>query len=154
MTFCHFSNFCKNKFPGLTKEIFCTYWMNLDVLPHDISKLQPPNLSKNFQEYFWQARKLFSAEIWNKTECHFWANVMLRQPRFRASRASIAQKMRGLRAVYSKNFSRATFFVFWVSQLVNMFLNNLPVKQIWRKSAVWVRAKITIMLRIKKFSKS
>ena len=62
---------------------------------------------------------------------------MLRQPRFRASRASPAQKLRGLRVVYSKNFSRATFFVFWVSQLVDMFLNNLLVKQIWRKSAVW-----------------
>ena len=36
--------------------------MNLDVLPHDFSKLQPPNLYKNFQEYFWQAGKLFSAE--------------------------------------------------------------------------------------------
>ena len=63
-------------------------------------------------------------------KCHFWADVMLRQPRFWASRASPAQKMRGLRVVYSKNFSRATFFVFWVSQLVDMFLNNLPIKQI------------------------
>ena len=27
-------------------------------------------------------------------------------------------------------------FVFWGTYLVNIFLNNLPVKQIWRKSAV------------------
>jgi hypothetical protein len=26
MTFSHFSNFCRKKFPGLTKEISCTYW--------------------------------------------------------------------------------------------------------------------------------
>ena len=62
---------------------------------------------------------------------------MLRQPLFWSSRASPAEKMRGLRVVYSKNFSRATIFVFWVSQLVDMFLNNLPVKQILRKSAMW-----------------
>ena len=71
-------------------------------------------------------------------ECHFWTNVMLRQSRVLASRASPAQKLQDLRLVCSKNFSRAIFFVFWVSQLVDMFLNNLPVKQIWRKSAVWV----------------
>jgi hypothetical protein len=48
-------------------------------------------------------------------ECHFWAHVMLRQSRVWASRASPAQKSQGLRVVYSKNFSRATFFVFWVT---------------------------------------
>ena len=45
-------------------------------------------------------------------ECHFWDVVMLRQSRLRDSRASPAQKSRGLRVVYSKNFSRATFFCF------------------------------------------
>ena len=48
-----------------------------------------------------------------------------------ASRASPAQK--DLWVVSSKNFSRATFFVFWVTLLENSYLNNLPVKQIWRK---------------------
>ena len=38
---------------------------------------------------------------------------------------------------YSKNFSRATFFVFWGTHLVDRYLSYLPVKQIWRKSAVW-----------------
>ena len=42
-----------------------------------------------------------------------------------------------LRLVYSKNFSRATFSVFWVTYLVNRYLSYLPVKQIWRKSPVW-----------------
>ena len=63
-------------------------------------------------------------------ERHFWADVMLRQSHLRASRASPAQKSQGLRVVYSKNFSRATFFVFWVSKLEDSYLNKLHVKQI------------------------
>ena len=34
--------------------------------------------------------------------------------------------------VYSKNFSWATFFVFWGTHLVDIYLSYLPVKQIWR----------------------
>ena len=73
-----FSKFLQKKFVGLTKEFFCTYWMNREVLPYGFCKLQPPKLDKNVQEPFWQAGKLFSAEIWKMAECHFWANVMLR----------------------------------------------------------------------------
>ena len=62
---------------------------------------------------------------------------MLRQPHVRASSASPAQKLQGLRVVYSKNVSRDTFFVFWGTHLVDRFLSYLPVKQIWRKNAVW-----------------
>ena len=61
---------------------------------------------------------------------------MLRQSRLQASRASHAQKSRGLRLVLSKNFSRAAFFVFWVTYLVDIYLSYLPMKQIWWKSAV------------------
>ena len=78
MTFLHFPNFCRKKFPGLKKEFFCTYWMNVEVLPHDFCKLQPPKLDKNVPDPFWQAGKLFSAEIWKMKECHFWSHVMLR----------------------------------------------------------------------------
>ena len=56
----------------------------------------------------------------------------------RTSSASPAQKLLGLRVVYSKKFSRATFFIFWGTHLVGRFLSYLPVKQIWRKSAVCV----------------
>ena len=78
MTFWHFSNFCRKKFPGLIKGISCTYWMKVEVLPHDFCKLQPPKLYKNVQEPFCQAWKLFSAEIWKMSECYFGADVMLR----------------------------------------------------------------------------
>ena len=70
------------------------------------------------------------------TEFHFWVNVMLREPHFRSSRASPAQKLQGLIVVYSKNFSRATFFVFWGTHLVDRFLSYLAVKQIRGESAV------------------
>ena len=46
------------------------------------------------------------------------------------SRVSPAHKLQGLRVVYSKNFSRATFFVFWGTHLVDRFLIYLPAKQI------------------------
>ena len=112
MTFWHFSNFCRKKFPGLIKGISCTYWMNIEVFPHNFCKLQPPKLYENVQELYYQARKLFSAEMWKMAECQFWANVMLRWSDVWASRASPAQKSQVLMVVYSKNFSRATFFVF------------------------------------------
>ena len=117
MTFQHFSNFCRKKFPGLIKGISCPYWMNVEVLPHDFCKLQPLKLYKIVQEPFCQAWKLFSAEIWKMLECHFWSDVM-----FRASRASLAQKSQGLRVVCSKNFSRATFFVFWSTPMVDIYI--------------------------------
>ena len=119
------------------QSIFSTYWIKLEVLLHYFFKLQPPKLYKNVQELFCQARKLFSVESRRMTECHFWTNVMLRQPHVRASRASPAQKSQGLRVDHSKNFSRAIFFVFWGTHLVNRCLSYFPVKQIFRISAVW-----------------
>ena len=78
----------------------------------------------------------FFLQKWKITECYFWANLMLRQPHVRASRASPAQKSQGLRVVYFKNFSMAIFFVFWGTHLVDRYLSYLPVKQICRKSSV------------------
>jgi hypothetical protein len=104
MTFRHFSNFCRKNFADLIKEISCTHWMNLEVLPHGFCKLQPPKLYKNVQKPFCQAGKLFSAEIWKMAECHFWANVMLRQSRLRASRASPAQKSQVPKTVQGLHF--------------------------------------------------
>ena len=71
-----------------------------------------------------------------KLQPHFRADVMLRQPRIQAARASPGQKWQGLRVVLFQNLFKATFFVFWVNQLVDIFLSHLPVKQIWRKRAV------------------
>ena len=51
-------------------------------------------------------------------------------PGFYISRASPAQKLQGSRVNCSKNFSRATFFVFWVTYVVDSYLSYLPVKQI------------------------
>ena len=46
------------------------------------------------------------------------------------------------RGYIPKTFPALHFFVFWGTHLVNVFLNNMPVKQIWRKSAVWSGFKI------------
>ena len=86
------------------------------------------------ENFFCQAWNLFSAEICKMSKCHFWAHVMLRQSRLWASRASPAQKLQGLRVVCSKNFSRATFFVFWSTQMVDIYLSYQPVKQILYKA--------------------
>ena len=45
-------------------------------------------------------------------EYHFSADVMLRQPRFRASRASPAQKSRGLRVELSQKLFKGYIFCF------------------------------------------
>ena len=67
------------------------------------------------------------------TECHLRTNVMLKQPRIRASRSSPAQNLQGLRVIYSKNFSRATFFVFWGSHFAIDFWVICPWKKIEEK---------------------
>ena len=95
-----------------------------------------PKVIKKCVETFLTSQETFFCKNLKMTNCHFWANVSLRQPHVRESRAFPDQKSRGLRVVFSKNFSRRTFFVFWRTHLVNMFLRYLPVKQIWRKSAV------------------
>ena len=47
-------------------------------------------------------------------ESHFWADVMLRQPRFRVSRASPAQKSRGLRVDLFQKLFKGYIFCFLV----------------------------------------
>ena len=126
----------EKKFPGLKKGISCTYWMNVEVLPHDFLQITTPKIAWKCAGAFLLSLESFSAEIWKMLEFHFWVDVMLRQSRLRASRASPAQKLQDLRVVPSKNFSRATFFVFWVTYLVDIYLNKIPMKQIWWKSAV------------------
>ena len=70
-------------------------------------KIQPP------EEKCVGARQLFCADIKKLAECHFMADVMLKQSCIPASRANLPKKLQGLRVASSKNFSRATFFVFW-----------------------------------------
>jgi hypothetical protein len=67
------------------------------------------------------------------SECHFWADVMLRRSHVWASRASPAQKSQGLRVVCSKNFSRAIDFVFFGhlvgGQLFELFARETNLKK-------------------------
>ena len=64
MTFWHFSNFYRKKFPGLTKEISCTYWMNVVVLPHDFFQITTPKAVKKCAGAFLSSQETF-----------FWINL-------------------------------------------------------------------------------
>ena len=46
----------------------------------------------------------------------------------------LLKSRKGWKVVYSKTFSRATFFVFWGTHLVDRYLSYLLVKQICRKT--------------------
>ena len=62
MTFCHSLNLCRKKFPSLTKEISCTYWINLEVLPHNFANYNPQSLKK-CAETFLSSQETFFVEI-------------------------------------------------------------------------------------------
>ena len=113
--------------------IFCNLW--------------PPKLYKNVQESFFPSLETFFCWNLKNVRMSIWANVMLRKSRLWASRASPAQKSRSLRVVYSKNFSRATFLVSWVTYLLGRYL---PVKQIWWKCAVWAQASVLCVRKAQK----
>ena len=111
-------------------------WQDLYI--HSISAGNP----------FYQVWKLLSAEIWKTFECHFSANVMLRQSRLLASRASPAQKLQGLRVVCSKNFSRATFF-FSLGHIVGRYILELFAREtnLMKKRSVRVGTKFSYTLK-------
>ena len=124
MKFCHILNICRKKFPGLTKEFFPLIEWIYRVATWCF-QITTSKVGQKCEGTFLWSQETFSAESW-MTECHFWTNVMLRQPHVQASRASPAQKSKGLKVVYSKNFSRATLFVFWGTPLVDRYLSYLP----------------------------
>ena len=94
------------------------------------ANFNPKSYKKKCAETFLTSNETFFYKNLNMTNCHFGANVMLRQLPVQGSRASHAQKSRDLRVVYYKNFSRRTFFVSCRIHLVDIFLSYLPVKQI------------------------
>ena len=71
-------------------------------------------------------------------ECHFWENIMLRQPYFRASRASIAQKSRGLRVVLFQKLFKGYIFCF-LGHSVRRYVFELFVckTNLKKKCSVW-----------------
>ena len=64
-------------------------------------------------DFFCQARKFFLAEISKMIKCHFWGNVMLRQPHDRASRAYLTQKLQALKVVLIQKLFKAYIFLFF-----------------------------------------
>ena len=135
MTFCPFSNFCRKSFPRLTKEISFAYWMNLKVLPHDFWNLQLLKLYKNVHQLFLSSQETFFSRNLKK-EGIFLGRCNVETASLPDLKGLPCSKVQGFEGVFiPKKFQRLYFF-FWVTQLVAMFLSYLPVKQIWRKSAV------------------
>ena len=66
----------------------------------------PQNCTKKNSRFFVESRNFFLQKL---EECHFWANVVSRQPQVRASRASPSQKYQNLRVVYSSTFQGLHF---------------------------------------------
>ena len=75
-------------------------------------QITTPKVIQKCWKLFCQAVKLFSAEIWKMTACHVWADVMFRQPCIQASRASPAQKSRGLRVILFQKLFQGNIFCF------------------------------------------
>ena len=86
----------------------------------------PKNCIKMCRSLFVRPETFFFSEIWKMAECHFLANVMLRESCLRASRR---QKLQGLRVVCSKNFSRATFFCFLGQYIFALFACETNLKK-------------------------
>ena len=96
MTIWHFSNFCRKKVSWLDKKSSCTFCIVLEVLICKNHGAKPLDSFNMYRKYIHHVEKLFSAEILKIPECYFWADVLLRQSRLWASRASPDQKLRGL----------------------------------------------------------
>ena len=91
-------------------------WKNLYI--HSIRK----------GNFFCQAGKLFSPEIWKVKKCHVWADVIVRQPRFRASRASPVQQSRGLRLALFQNFFKG-YIVCFMDHSVGRYVFELFARE-------------------------
>ena len=99
MTICHFFNFLQKKVSRLDKKVPAHFSTTLEVVIWKNHVAKPLDSFNKWKKSFCQARTLISAEIWKMTGFYFWANVMLRQPHVRASRAPPAQKSQGVNMV-------------------------------------------------------
>ena len=89
MTIYPFQNFGRKKFSGLTTKLLTIFIQFLGLW---FAKIMWQDLyfhSASAENLFYQAWKIFSAKICKISECHFWANIMLRQFRL-PCRASLS----------------------------------------------------------------
>ena len=103
-----FFKFLQKKVSRLDKKVPAHFYTILGVV---ICKNHVARLLHSFDKYrksLLSSLETFFCRNLKNSECHFWANVMLRQSCIRVPRTSPAQKSQGLRVVYSKHFSRAT----------------------------------------------
>ena len=91
-----FFNLCRNHFPGLKKTGSPQLWMTLGfvICKNHMTK---PVIERVQDIFFCQGGKLVSAKIWKIKSCHFWGDVMSRQPRILACSAFTAKELCGLK---------------------------------------------------------
>ena len=63
MTFCHFSNFCIIKFPGLTKKVSAHFWATLWIVIWKNYVAKPLDSLNESRRILLSSRETFSAEI-------------------------------------------------------------------------------------------
>ena len=107
-----FFRFLQKKVFWLDKKAPGHFYTTLGVVICKYHVKRPLYSFNKCRKFILSSLETFFCRNLKMSECHFWANVMLRQPRIWASRASPAQRSQVVRVVYYKNFSRATFFVF------------------------------------------
>ena len=125
-----FFKFLQKKVSQLDKKTPAHFYPTLGVVICKNHVVRPLHSFNKCRKFLLSSLETFFCRNLENVGMSFWADVMLRRSHVWASRASPAQKPQGLRVVCFKKFSMATFFLFWVTQLVDSFLSYLPVKRI------------------------
>ena len=107
-----FFKFLQKKVSQLVKKAPAHFYPTLGVVICKNHVVRPLHSFNKYRKFLFSSLETFFCRNLENVGMSFWANVMLRQSHVQSSRASPAQKPQGLRVVCSKNFSRATFFVF------------------------------------------
>ena len=115
MTICPFLNFGRKNVFRLDNKAPVHFYTIFGVVIFKNHVARPLHSFNKCREPLVSSLETFFCRNLKNVGMSFLANVMLRQSRVQASRASPAQKSQGLRVVLSKNFSGATFFVFWAT---------------------------------------
>ena len=106
------------------------YWMNLGGLLHNFWKWQHTKICKKFFvkpiNFFRPKFEKWQNIVFVSTKC--WVN-------FSSMHLGVEDDF------IQKTFHGLDFSIFLGTHLVNKFLSYLPVKQIYRKSTVWICAK-------------
>ena len=101
-------------------------------LQKKVSRLDKRNLLHSLNEYEWTWFLQITTPFCNYTKIY--RKFFVRAGNYFLQKF---EKFHFVIALLFQKLSRATFYIFSSTQLVDIFLSYLPVKQIWRKNPVW-----------------